>query len=434
MQRSLIGLTPKSHVARIFLHSPWQRRASSLSQSSSSSESNLNGNNGHEAEEQTSNGGTLPHKVISSIKGDAFLHMLASPLRRCTVTQTVLPKALMFQMTSHRGPAGNELQQELIASQVEKIQREPNSLLRRNSRRWIRRVAKRSKHKSLLQSQRMLLHKIVTSQTDQSRERFQSQLKDAKNQITSLLHPPPKGQLLPFGITRESGSKDHARGKGVWCSLSKKIVAEVANKLPHRTVITTNPAPRDLVKLVGEDLELRVLEEICLLQRKLATTPTVETMESGWLIRRLRGPEVRSVLHHGSIQLHYGANDSSLACLIVSNGDARLKKDAAQPPLYRLDKLIALEERQEIFKDAMREIAILLRKKAVRKHKRVALEQTIKSTNSNPTNSTDGTDLQETPPSIAGQKYPRLHVIKRDERTVDLSMALWRLHSWCESG
>lgn len=336
-------------------------------------------------------------------------------------------------MNSHRLD-GDHLKshQEMIADEIQRIQKEPNSLLRRKSRRWIIKEASKSKHKALLRSQRLLLHKQVTSQTEESRKRFSDQLIEIKAKLGSLLQPPPHGHLLPSKLTIDSitNSKGVRRGKSVWCSLNQKIVSQIAKREPHRVLKNTKPSSLILHDLIQAGLEERVLEEIKILRRRLIRVQNSKALESGWIIRRLRGPEVRSVLQSGQIHLHYGGEESPLACIIASGGEIKTNDESLE--VYHLDKIFQDEQRGKEFKEAMRAIAILLREKA-RKGRKKLKEQIL------PANQ-EGQLAKENPSREStsalphsGQKYPRLHAIKRNESTVDLCVALWRLHVWSSS-
>lgn len=216
----------------------------------------------------------MENKLQDELKSDSYLKILSMPLRRCAFTQLVLPKAMLFQLISLRQWPDTATQEDDIPPPppLPKTRKEPpNALLRRRTRRWLLKEDKKTKQKQLLRSQRMMQHKVVTSITEKSRQHFTNQLNLVKEQLQELIRPLPPGELLPFGLTRTSikQSRGIARGKGLWVTLNKKIVADVGEKKLHKLRESTLPIPSNLPDLLQEGLEQRVVEEAQILLQQL---------------------------------------------------------------------------------------------------------------------------------------------------------------------
>jgi hypothetical protein len=171
------------------------------------------------------------------------------------------------------------------------------------------------------------------------------------------------------------------------------------------------------------------VEEGNQLKQRLKDVPNREVSEHGWLIRRLRGAEVRSILQYGRAELIDGQEDS-LACLLVSGGQVLVQQGLEA---YNLDNMIQNEEKNQDFKHILRDIAILLRRKEGRGQSVTERKERSKKVPVIRDAKPPEQDLLQFAAIDPQQKWPRLHVIKRDGRTVDLCIALWRLHSWYTS-
>lgn len=371
-----------------------------------------------------------------SLQSDASSRILASPLRRCSVTQIILPRLLMFRMISHRPLKSIESEEAEVdrildrelRDHVKETAKERHHLLRRRSRRRLLKDKRKSTINTLLRAQRMAQHKLVTSQTDISRDRYRGHVASIKARIKESNLPPPLGYLLPFGLSRDSERKSIglARGRGLWCSLNKKVVAASTKMTTHRLLSHTHPAPHNLPELLQEGLEVRAVEEAQFLRHYLTIESCEDSIVQGLLIRRLRGQEMTNLVQHGVLKLKDDA-DVSLACLLCSNGS--LDNFPGLLPVYRLDTMFVDETRRTAFLALLRDIAILINRKQLRLQRQVkpSISKMIES-------SANQKDVPASADFNDGRKMPRVHLIRRDERTVNLCIALWRLHAWCQSG
>jgi hypothetical protein len=362
-----------------------------------------------------------------------IVKMLSTPLRRCAITQLVLPRAMMFRMTSQIDQKeSTSAQQEgsLYTPDVSAAIEETASdkaLARRRSRRYILKEARKDKGKALLRAQCLLLHKVVTSITPESKERFQKQLLQVKEQIIALDKRRP-GRLMPFGLTRKSVSQSRgiAQGRSIWLTLDKKIVAEIPDRSLHKILPSTSSAPSDMRPLVQEGLEVRVVEEARQLLQRITTESRKGSDRYTWLIRRLVGKEMHSVLQDGCIELRDG-KDIRLACLIVKEGEVPVFSQ--ETDVYDLQSLISDEERRNAIKKSFQSIAIFLNRRVIREQRRSKSSQKANVEKATEDQTSIDERLQR-----QGKKQPRILAVKRDERTVDLCIALWRLDAWCRSG
>ena len=187
----------------------------------------------------------------------------------------------------------------------------------------------------------------------------------------------------------------------------------------------TSAAPSDLAARVQDGLEERVLEEAQLFLHRAIQTPRLEALRLGWLVRRMRGPEVRQVLDSGLVALRDDER-TPLACLLVSGGEVQLQAPAVE--VFHLDRLFLTEHRSEAFKQIMRDVAERFRIKAGKGQRLTAIEKKRQREEAK------GPPESPAPPAAnSGKKWPRIRALKRDERTADLCIALWRLQSWCQS-
>lgn len=374
-------------------------------------------------------------KIQDDLKSDPNIKILASPLRRCASTQLVLPTSMLFRLTSHRQWPENATEENILLDRfpLSKVPKEPpNALLRRRTRRWLLKEAKRQQQKRLLRSQRMMQHKVVTSITDKSRQHFSEQLTLVKEQLKALLRPLSPGNLLPFGLTRSSinQSRGIARGKGLWVTLNKKIVADVGQRKLHKLRPSTLPTPSNLPDLLQEGLEQRVVEEAQHLLQRLTGEPRSICNRNGWLIRRTKGQETRGMLQDGLLKLRDG-NGVLLACLVLTSGKMPTLQHNVDS--YDLQILFQDESRKKVLIDTLRKIAILLNTKQERERKAGKIVQSKKGQTTCIPVEDEMTTIQMANTSEQGVRWPRILVVKRDERTVELCISLWRLQSWCRS-
>jgi hypothetical protein len=161
------------------------------------------------------------------------VRMLATPLRRCAATLLPLPRAVMFKMVSQRIQ-----QSEDPALDISVPIEEPkvvNLVVKRRSRRYVLKEAKKTKEKALVRAQRLLQHKVVTSITPKSRDHFTGQLAHVKEQLVES-RKPRRGILMPVGLTRKSLSQSRGigQGRGVWITFDVTFAFKSTRFGPRR--------------------------------------------------------------------------------------------------------------------------------------------------------------------------------------------------------
>lgn len=204
--------------------------------------------------------------------GDTHLRILSSPLRRCQATMMVLPKLIMFKMV----PQQNVDQS---PSSLMKELKEEEDALRANKEtkndRWFKRQAKVMLAKRLKDETNMLKHKIVTSQTDDSKKKFEIELKE-KNKQVELVY----GYRTPKNLTytvEGIESNQFRLGSARWCLLDAKAALILLGKRNFR-YSQKNIKPDEFLSVISETLEKDVLHTVEYLSTLSA--------KDEWLIRQ----------------------------------------------------------------------------------------------------------------------------------------------------
>lgn len=385
----------------------------------------------------------------------------------------------MFQVAVQQ-PASEPSDPSIVAAGLADDLRQTSQDLRRRQKRtrrarWLRREGVRKLDAALARSIRTLKHKVVTSQKDESRERFRGQIERVQKQYQMLKTPTRRGVLAPTGILMRGAQEDGKgtasteaqwvrRGRGAWCSLQYGAAQQLLNKGLDKRLLASGRLSANLSKVITSQLEMRVLQEANLLLRRVQSMHPSQAAELGWIVRRMRGQEVRDFITDsdgkaGRITLRDGDDIPVAAVLRANAGESDCQESVRapapeQPPIYDLEAVVADDGRRSELVETIRLTAMRMRKCA-RLGKRIAQARGAvqHSEEDKPCNS----KAQEIPPksenesdssvkderattaaaahveAIAPGSWPRLHVFKQHAWSVDLCIALWRLQVWTAS-
>lgn len=373
--------------------------------------------------------------------------MLSTPLRRCAITTAILPKAVMFRLAAHRSlDEINAVPSPLAKDWITKERELRIRFYRARANRSIRRKVKPALLKTLMKRQRMLKHKVVTSQTEESRARFAELLAHVKTQIAALQRPRGPAPLLPTGMasepvvrTGEDGTEQklYPSGRGLWCVL-QPFVARML--LERRGEKRFRGLPADLIQQLGRQLEERVEFEADRLRRRIERLAPRQAAERGWLVRRLRSQEVRDFVADGQRVRLRDENEVRLAAILQANATQSLDRsderldDPHAFPIYCLERMVTDDEIRSKLAERLRGIAVEMHRK-IRKHRLRSNAETrgearLEKEHATSLNQVSNPSEEEKTLQPAQGPWPRLHVIRQDPLTVDLCIALWRLNTW----
>lgn len=415
--------------------------------------------------------------------------MLASPLRQCVITHAILPKALMVQICRFvpaSEPKWPEIASTGLESRLNKIvqdiiqdQKAPRPL------RWIRRRARQSLLSSLKEEAEVLKHKFRTSQTGESRDRFFHQLQVVSDKIRVLTSRNRRGEILPVGMMKDhvvlrkyegDGNKTLLvpRGQSVWCTLHHGVIPKLADKGVEKSLYSTLKTTSNLAEIISYHLAQRVLHELRLLKNRIDSWQTDEAANKGWIVRRMRGEEVRNFVFRPSFSPITIRDSSAVRIATIlrfppaghaypkDHHDDPKEESTSLPPIHDIAQYFSPEELDEV-QSLLRVMSQTFHKKAMR-GKRLQLKalqkqsisndgqlpflsgtqiesenqcywdqiQTDKALSTNVTRMKSSTSDSLT--DLNTKVWPRLYVIKEDKATVDLCIALWRLHLYNTAG
>lgn len=211
-------------------------------------------------------------KAEEEYLGDAHLRILSSPLRRCQSTMMTLPKLMMFKMVGLKGA------DEKPSNLVEELQKEEHLLREKETEktdRWFARQAKVMLSNRLKGEAEMLKHKIVTSQTEESKARFKAELAEKGKQIASA-QGFQKARFLRYTVQGIESPKNR-KGSAYWCVLDARAAMALLEKRSFHYE-KQNIKPEEFLSIIGKTLEKDVLYTV----EYLSTLKT----EDGWLIRQ----------------------------------------------------------------------------------------------------------------------------------------------------
>ncbi|PWN36673.1 uncharacterized protein FA14DRAFT_175982 [Meira miltonrushii] len=253
-------------------------------------------------------------KVEEEYLSDAHLRILSSPLRRCQSSMMVLPKMMMFKLV------GLKDADESPFKLMEELQKEEDGLREKEtgkSDRWFGRQARVMLTNRLKQEADMLKHKIATSQTEESKARFQAELTEKGKQI-AITHSFQRPRFLKYSV-QGIEPQTNRKGSAKWCVLNARAAMALLEKRSFRYA-QQNIKPDEFLSIIGKTLEKDVVHTA----EYLSTLPT----EDGWLIR----------------QKH--KKGSPLSAIVLTKFPGAIDSD--DTPMYLMDELF---DKENDFKD-----------------------------------------------------------------------------------